>query len=211
MKKNYNSKLLFNKEDFESIYDYKYKYFLPALILLVAAFSAISPVLKGVGFVPIFIGFCVFALIFVFFYNKLNRKIKNSANVLFSEKEFIEINAEFLEDEIKVIINNNQRAFKYNRILKVEEYENFYLVYTNIKGLAVFPVSKNIGELRDNSDFLSFLINTAKPKRKTVKKIKLRKQKAYVCIIVLICFAVATLLPILFLITYNLFDYNYVI
>ena len=120
MKKRYSSNLLLNKEDFESLYDYKYKYFLPALILLIIAFAAVSPLLKGVSFFPIFVGLCLFSVIFILFYNKTNKALKKLANLTFLEKEFIEINAEFLETEIKVIINNDERTIKYNRILRVE-------------------------------------------------------------------------------------------
>ena len=211
MKKAYSSKLLLSKDDFAVIYDYKYKFFLPSLILLVAIFTALSPLFKGMDFWPVFVVICVLAVIFTLFYKSINKQIKIKADNLFKDNELLEIKAEFLKEEIKVFINNQERIFKYSRISKIEKYESFYLIYTNIKDLAVFPVSKEIGELRDNSDFLDFLINTAKPKCKTVKNINLRKQKAFVCIIVLLVFALATLLPILFLITYNLFNYNHII
>ena len=73
MKKAYSSKLILSKDDFAVVYDYKYKFFLPSLILLVAIFTALSPLFKGMDFWPVFVVICVLAVIFIFI--TLNRTV----------------------------------------------------------------------------------------------------------------------------------------
>lgn len=204
----FSSKLLLAKEDFLILSDYKYKPFLPLLIVFICLFAAFSPIIKGTGFLPIFIILLIAFTVAIIFYNLLNKNIKKQTDAVFNEKELINFNISFNEDDILVLKDNKEFNLKYKNIIKIEEYESFFIIYTNNDKLSALPVKKDLGIFNDGSDLLEFLFSKIKVKRKKVKKIHLRKQKAFITIIVLLVFAFATLMPIIYMFAYNLFDYG---
>lgn len=204
----FSSKLLLAKEDFLILSDYKYKPFLPLLIVFICLFAAFSPIIKGAGFLPIFIILLIAFTVAIIFYNLLNKNIKKQTDAVFNEKELINFNISFNEDDILVLKDNKEFNLKYKNIIKIEEYESFFIIYTNNDKLSALPVKKDLGIFNDGSDLLEFLFSKIKVKRKKVKKIHLRKQKAFITIIVLLVFAFATLMPIIYMFAYNLFDYG---
>lgn len=204
----FSSKLLLAKEDFLILSDYKYKPFLPLLIVFICLFAAFSPIIKGAGFLPIFIILLIAFTVAIVFYNLLNKNIKKQTDAVFNEKELINFNISFNEDDILVLKDNKEFNLKYKNIIKIEEYESFFIIYTNNDKLSALPVKKDLGIFNDGSDLLEFLFSKIKVKRKKVKKIHLRKQKAFITIIVLLVFAFATLMPIIYMFAYNLFDYG---
>ena len=204
----FSSKLLLAKEDFLILSDYKYKPFLPLLIIFICLFAAFSPIIKGAGFLPIFIILLIAFTVAVIFYNLLNKNIKKQTDAVFNEKELINFNISFNEDDILVLKDNKEFNLKYKNIIKIEEYESFFIIYTNNDKLSALPVKKDLGIFNDGSDLLEFLFSKIKVKRKKVKKVHLRKQKAFITIIVLLVFAFATLMPIIYMFAYNLFDYG---
>lgn len=206
--KEFKSTLLLGKDDYLTLCDYKYKWFLPLLIAFICLFAAFSPLIKGVGFVPIFIILFISFVVAVVFYNLLNKKIKEQTNSLFKEKELINFNLTFNENGIYVLKNDKEYTLKYKNVIKIEEYESFFIIYTNNEELKTLPVKKDVGDFKDGSDFIKFLFTAVKLKQKKVKKIHLRKQKAFITIIVLLVFVVSTLMPIIYMFAYNLFDYG---
>ena len=194
--KEFKSTLLLGKDDYLTLCDYKYKWFLPLLIAFICLFAAFSPLIKGVGFVPIFIILFISFIVAVVFYNLLNKKIKEQTNSLFKE------------NGIYVLKNDKEYTLKYKNVIKIEEYESFFIIYTNNEELNTLPVKKDVGDFKDGSDFIKFLFTAVKLKQKKVKKIHLRKQKAFITIIVLLVFVVSTLMPIIYMFAYNLFDYG---
>jgi len=204
----FSSKLLLGKEDFSLLFDYQYKPFLPLLIVFICLFAAFSPLIKGAGFLPIFIILLITFTVAIIFYNLLNKNIKKQTDAVFNEKDLINFNVSFNEDDIKILKNDKEYNLKYKNIIKIEEYESFFIIYTNNDRLSALPIKKDIGIFNDGSDLLEFLFSKIKLKRKKVKKIHLRKQKAYVTIIVLLVFTLSTLMPIIYMFAYNLFDYG---
>ena len=206
--KKFSSELLLSREDFFSLKDYKFKWFLPAFLGAIALLIALSPLIKGVGFLPIFIIlFLVFAAATIYYY-LLNKNLKAEADNEFKNTELIKFNIEFFEDNIKVVKNGKEFTLKYQNIIKLEEYENFYLIYTNNEAINVLPIKKDIGIFTDGSDFIEFIFKSVKLKQKKVKKIRLRKQIAFITIIVLAILTLSVLTPILYSFSYWFFDYG---
>ncbi len=201
MKKQYNSKLLLSKEDFITTKDREYIWFLPGLIIFIIIFAALSPLLKGLSFIPIFIVLLLGFIAITFLYNLKNKEIAKLTDAEFKEKELIKFNLTLNEDNITVYKNGEEATIKYSSIFKIEEYETFYLINTNNSGFKYLPVCKETAEFKDGSDLFKFIFSKTKIKKKKVKKIHLRKQKAFVSVIALGILTFAILLPIIYILT----------
>ena len=205
MNKKFSSKLLLNKEDYSLIFDHKYSLFLPIFIVFLALFAAFSPLLKGVGILPIFLILLVVFLAFLAWLLLLNKKIALTLTKRFKDNELIAINTDFYDKYFVVTTAENTKEIEYKSIVKIKEYENLYLIF--VKNISTpIAVSKDTALLKDGSDFTDFL--KSKTKNKRVKKVKKNKQKAVIVVIVLAVFVISSLMPLIYLIAYNLFDYS---
>lgn len=207
MNKKYSSQLLLSRDDFSFSFDYRYKWFLPCLILFIVLFAIFSPLLKGVGFLPIFLILTVVFVAFLLWFLYLNKQIKAEIVAATDKNELFSLNADFYDDKLIINQNGKEETVKYKNIIKIEEYETLYFIYTNNRRHPI-AISKDVANLKDGSDFLDFIANTIKPKRKRVKKVGFRKQKALITVIVLGVFAFSSLMPLIYLFAYNLFDYS---
>ena len=205
MNKKFSSKLLLNKEDYSLIFDHKYALFLPIFIVFLLVFIILSPLLKGVGILPIFLILLAVFLAFLACLLLLNKKIALTLTERFKDNELIAINTDFYGEYFIVKTTEKEIKIEYKSVVKIKEYENLYLIFVKNSSTPI-AVSKDTALLKDGSDFTDFL--KSKIRRKGVKKAKKNKQKAIIIVIVLAVFVVSSLMPLIYLVAYNLFDYS---